>query len=45
MLAKGGGTFATRYVPVACHSAEHPMAQRKHDPGPPMDLVNMREQG
>jgi hypothetical protein len=25
--------------------AEHPMAQRKHEPGPPMDLAIMRRQG
>jgi hypothetical protein len=32
-------------VSAAYYSDEHPMAQRKHEPGPPIDLENMRRQG
>src|SRR6476659_8466649 len=37
------GVSATHPPPVI--SDEHPMAQRQHEPGPPMDLGNMRRQG
>ena len=43
LLPLGGGTFSQNhgYVPVA--PDEHPMPQRKHEPGSPMTLGNMRE--
>jgi hypothetical protein len=44
MLCQGGG-FALPELPAAYSSEENPMAQRKHELGPPMDLANMRRQG
>src|SRR6478752_2285975 len=44
-LPRGGGAFRLPTVPPPVISDEHPAAPRKHEPGPPMDLANMRRQG
>ena len=42
---QAAGRFSDQgHVSAAYSSEEHPMAQRKHEPGPPMDLANMRLQ-
>ena len=40
-LPQAAGHYVT-CVPAVCHSDEHPMPQRKHEPGPPRTLGNMR---
>jgi hypothetical protein len=42
-VAPGGGFSPSRVAPPLGISDEHPMP--KHEPGPPMDLANMRRQG
>ena len=44
-LPSGGRAIRAHRPRRPVIQSEHPMAQRKHEPGPPMDLANMRRQG
>jgi hypothetical protein len=42
-LPPGGGFALPEMFPPLGISDEHPITQRKHEPGPPMTLSNLRE--
>ncbi len=44
VLPPGGGFAFPEMFPSLGISDKHPMAQRKHEPGPPMNLATMRRQ-